>query len=142
MDHDQRLLVGRQLRVGVVVANERHTLSRIAAQPLLVYLRLASTVRGVINGLTISTPEGFGIDRVVIGQALQLPRAEVHHIDFRIAIFRQYERQAIAIWRECRRTVQTFEVGDLFAATRIDVLNENTWTLLLEGHIGNTASVR
>src|SRR3546814_16673197 len=50
MDHDQRLLVGRQLRVGIVVANERHTLSRIAAQPLLVDLRLASTVRGVING--------------------------------------------------------------------------------------------
>ncbi len=97
MNHHQGLLVCRQLRIGVVVAYEGHAFGVVATQALLVDLRLAGTVGGEVDRPPVGTPERLRVDRIMIGEPLQLARAEVHHIDFRITILRQYERQAIAV---------------------------------------------
>ncbi|MCY1425307.1 hypothetical protein D9M71_410920 [compost metagenome] len=141
VNHDQGLFIGRQFRVGVVVTHERHALGTTATDAGLVDLRLATTVGGEIDGRAILAPERFGIDTRACGHASDLARTQVHHVDVRVAVLGQHERQAIAIRRECRCTVQAFEVGDLLAAAGVDVLHENAWTLLLEGDIGDTLAI-
>ncbi|MNC43821.1 hypothetical protein D3C75_927000 [compost metagenome] len=131
MDHDKGAFIRGQLRVSVVVADEGHPLDA-AAEAGLVDLRLAATIRGEVDGLAVLAPEGLGIDGRTISHAAHLTAAHVHHVDLRIAVARQHEGQAIAVRRPGRGTVEALEVGDLLAATGVDVLDEDARTLLLE----------
>ncbi len=71
-----------------------------------------------------------------------MARRQIDHVDLRVAVLGQHERQLAAIRRPGGRAVQAFEVGDLFTTTGVDVLNEDAWTLLLKRDIGNTLAVR
>ncbi|SAJ33790.1 Uncharacterised protein [Enterobacter cloacae] len=141
MNHYQGLLVGREFRVGVVVADEGYPVHGTAVHVHLVDLRLAATVRGEVQGRAVLAPEGFGIDRQVVGQAAQGAATKVHDVDFRVAVARQDEGQAVAVRGECRSAIQALEIGDLLTTASIDVLDEDTRALLFEGDIGDTAAI-
>src|SRR3990167_4220932 len=141
MDHHQGFLIRGQFRVGVVVTDKGHALNRTATDVGFVDLWLAGTVGGEVDGLPILTPERFGIDAKVIGDPAHLARTQIHHVDFRVAILGQHERQAIAFRRPGWRTVQTFKIGQLLAATGVYVLNKDARTLLLERHISDALAI-
>ncbi len=143
MDHHQGLFVRRKFRVGVVVTHECHALgTTTTTDRLFVDLRLAATVGGEVQGVAILAPERLGIDTWAGGDTADLARSHVHHIDVRVAVFRQHERQAGAVRRPGGSAVQAFEVGDLLAATGVDVLDEDARALLLERDIGDTLAIR
>src|SRR3546814_2482727 len=58
----------------------------------------------------------FGVDAGTIGHARNRPRRQIHHIDVRVTVLGQHERQARTVRRPGRRTVQAFEIGDLLTA--------------------------
>ena len=78
----------------------------------------------------------------MVGDPAHLARAQIHHVDFRVAVLGQHERQAIAFRRPGRRAVQAFKVGQLLAATGVHVLNKDARPLLLERHIGDALAIR
>ncbi|MCY1426818.1 hypothetical protein D9M71_426470 [compost metagenome] len=141
MDHYQGLFVRRKFRVGVVVTHERYALGTTTTDRLFIDLRFAATVGSEVKGVAIFAPERLGIDTRACSNTADLARGHIHHVDVRVAVLGQHERQARTVRRPGWRTVQAFEVGHLLAAASIDVLHEDTWALLLERNVGDPFAI-